>query len=249
MLPALRAIAGRAGDAILGVYGGDHHARAKADASPVTLADELADRLIVAALRELTPAVPVVSEETVETSGPAARGSRRFWLVDPLDGTREFLKRNGEFTVNIALVVDGRPVAGVVHIPVLDEMFAGALGAGATLQRAGGAPAAIACRPAPADGLVVMTSRSHADNAALDVFLRDWPVKERQVAGSSLKFCRIAQGVADLYPRLGPTSEWDTAAGHAVLEAAGGSVRTLDGKPLAYGKAGLLNPHFLARGA
>ncbi len=249
LLPALRTIAARAGDAIMGIYAGDHGVRAKADASPVTIADELADRLIVAALHELTPDIPVISEETVETSGPAAAGARLFWLVDPLDGTKEFIKRNGEFTVNIALIRDGRPIAGVVHIPVSGETFAGAEGAGASLQRRDAAPQPIHCRPAPPDGVVVMTSRSHADNAALDGFLADWRVAERRIAGSSLKFCRIAEGVADLYPRLGPTSEWDTAAGHAVLEAAGGSVTTLDGAPFRYGKPTLLNSHFLARGA
>lgn len=249
LLPALRAIAVRAGEVILEVYSGEHGVRAKADASPVTIADERADRLIVAALEELTPDIPVVSEETVETSGPAAAGAPLFWLVDPLDGTKEFIKRNGEFTVNIALVRDGRPVAGVVHIPASGETFAGADGAGASLQRAGGEPRPIRCRPAPAEGVVVMTSRSHADNAALDSFLAGWRVAGRRVVGSSLKFCRIAEGVADLYPRLGPTSEWDTAAGHAVLEAAGGSVTTLDGAPFRYGKPGLLNSHFLARGA
>jgi len=249
LLPALRAIAARAGEAILSIYAGEHGTRAKADATPVTLADELADRLIVAQLRALTPAIPVVSEETVETSGPAASGARRFWLVDPLDGTREFIKRNGEFTVNIALVVDGRAVAGVIGVPALGELYAGALGVGATRQRRDGAPEPIRARAAPAAGLVVMTSRSHADTAALDGFLVGWPVAERRVAGSALKFCRIAEGEADLYPRLGPTMEWDTAAGQAVLEAAGGSVRTLDGRPLAYGKAAdWRNPHFLARG-
>ena len=248
LLPALRAIAATAGEAILGIYRGAFDVRTKGDASPVTVADELADRLIVAALRQLTPAIPVVSEETVETSGPAAAGAARFWLVDPLDGTKEFIKRNGEFTVNIALIDRGRPVAGVVHIPALGETFAGADGAGASLQRAGAQPLPIHCRPAPAEGLTVMTSRSHADNAVLDDFLRDWPVAARQVAGSSLKLCRIAEGAADLYPRLGPTMEWDTAAGQAVLEAAGGTVRDLDGAPLRYGKGDYRNPHFLARG-
>ncbi|BBK30567.1 3'(2'),5'-bisphosphate nucleotidase [Stella humosa] len=249
LLPALRAIAARAGDAILGVYHGDHGVRAKADASPLTIADELADRLIVSALRELTPEIPVVSEETVETSGPAAAGARRFWLVDPLDGTKEFIKRNGEFTVNIALVEDGRPIAGIVHIPVLEELFAGAVGAGATLQRKGGAPEPIHCRPTPPEGAVVMTSRSHADNAELDRFLEGKAVTERRIAGSALKFCRVAEGVADLYPRFGPTSEWDTAAGQAVVEAAGGRMTMLDGTPFRYGKApGFLNPGFIVYG-
>ncbi|WP_374442517.1 3'(2'),5'-bisphosphate nucleotidase CysQ [Stella sp.] len=249
LLPALRAIAEQAGEAILGVYNGDHGVRAKADASPLTIADELADRLIVAALQALTPDIPVVSEETVETAGPAAAGAHRFWLVDPLDGTKEFIKRNGEFTVNIALVDDGRPVAGVIHIPVQGETYAGAVGAGATLRRGGGAPIPIRCRPAPADGVVVMTSRSHADNAALDAYLADARVAERRVAGSALKFCRVAEGVADLYPRLGPTSEWDTAAGQAVVEAAGGRMTMLDGSPFRYGKPDFLNPGFVVRGA
>lgn len=249
LLPALRAIAAQAGNAILGVYHGDHGVRAKADASPLTIADELADRLIVAALRELTPDIPVVSEETVETAGPAAAGARRFWLVDPLDGTKEFIKRNGEFTVNIALIEDASPIAGVIHIPVSGETFAGARGAGASVQRKGGLPQAIACRPCPPGGAVLMTSRSHADNAALDTYLGDTPVAERRIAGSALKFCRVADGTADLYPRLGPTSEWDTAAGQALVEAAGGRMTMLDGTPFRYGKKDFLNPGFVVRGA
>ncbi|BBK44043.1 3'(2'),5'-bisphosphate nucleotidase CysQ [Allostella vacuolata] len=249
LLPALRAIARQAGDAILEVYRGEHGVRIKADASPLTIADELADRLIVGALQALTPDIPVISEETVETSGPAAAGARRFWLVDPLDGTKEFIKRNGEFTVNIALVEEGLPIAGIIHIPVLDELFAGAAGAGATRQRGGAEPEPIRCRATPADGIIVATSRSHADTVALDRFLDGWRVAGRLVAGSALKFCRVAEGAADLYPRFGPTSEWDTAAGQALVEAAGGRMTMLDGSPFRYGKPDFLNPGFVVYGA
>jgi len=178
-------------------------------------------------------------------------------LVDPLDGTREFVDRSGEYTVNIALVEDGRPVLGVVHAPALDEVHVGRVGSGAAHGRleADGTVAwtSIAVRPAPADGLAVLASRSHCD-AATEALLARLPVTERVAAGSSLKFCRLAEGKADLYPRLGRTMEWDTAAGDAVLTAAGGRVVTLDGRPLAYGKRGraedadFANPHFLALG-
>lgn len=252
LLIQVEGIAEQAGAIILNFYDGDLSARRKSDSSPVTDADEAAERHIVAALRALTPDVPIVSEEAdsaghtpdIGAAGPA----RRFWLVDPLDGTKEFLSRNGEFTVNIGLIQGSQPILGVVHLPALAATYGGIAGRGAWVQRRGGERHAIAARPTPADGAIVLASRSHGDQQALSGFLGDMVVAERRVAGSALKFCRIAEGIADLYPRLGRTMEWDTAAGHAVLVAAGGSVTTLDGNDLNYGKAGFANPHFVARG-
>lgn len=252
LLAAVEALADEAAALILEVYAGDFAVRGKADASPVTLADERAEGHIVPALQRLTPGVPVVAEEAVSRGEvPVVGGS--FWLVDPLDGTREFVSRNGEFTVNIALVQDGRPVLGVVQVPVQRRRYAGLVGQGAWLDDADGGRRAIGCRPRPQTGeIVVASSRSHGDDAALAAWLQSAglagrPLRHR-AAGSSLKFGLVACGDADLYPRLGRTMEWDTAAGHAVLRAAGGEVCTLDGAPLAYGKPGFENPHFVARG-
>ncbi|MEX2010003.1 MAG: 3'(2'),5'-bisphosphate nucleotidase CysQ, partial [Dongiaceae bacterium] len=195
----------------------------------------------------------VVSEEAAaagrvpEIHGAANPGGR-FWLVDPLDGTKEFIAGKDDFTVNIALIEDGRPVLGVVHVPALAVTYVGVAPDLATVQRGADAPRPIAARLRPADGAIVLASRSHGDAAALDAFLADEPVRARRTAGSALKFCLLAEGVADLYPRLGRTMEWDTAAGHAVLAAAGGGVATLDGAELRYGKPGFENPHFVARG-
>jgi len=247
------AIARRAGDAILKFYRRDAMTRIKADDSPVTAADDAAERLIVPALRALTPEIPVVSEEAAaEGRVPEIRGAAnpggRFWLVDPLDGTKEFIAGKDDFTVNVALIEDGRPVLGVVHVPALDLTYVGVAPDLATRQRGAAGPRRIAARLRPADGAIVLASRSHGDAAALDAFLADESVRARRTAGSALKFCLLAEGVADLYPRLGRTMEWDTAAGQAVLAAAGGSVATLDGAPLRYGKPGFENPHFVARG-
>ena len=230
------------------VYGGDFAVRGKADDSPVTVADEQAEALIVPVLRALDPSVPVVAEEAVAAGGAPAVG-RRFWLVDPLDGTREFISSNGEFTVNVALIEDGRPVLGVVLAPAIGRLFAGVAGHGAWIEQAGEPRRAIRCRPEPAEGLTVVASRSHGDAAALDAFLAGKRVARLAQAGSSLKLCLLAAGEADLYPRLGRTMEWDIAAGHAVLSAAGGEVTDLAGAPLRYGKPGFENPHFVARGA
>jgi 3'(2'), 5'-bisphosphate nucleotidase len=239
-------IARAAGDAILAIYASDFQARAKADGSPVTEADERADAVIRPALAALAPGVPVVSEEHMANEGaPAVAGD--FWLVDPLDGTKEFIQRNGEFTVNIALVGDRSPMLGVVYAPALDLLYAGATGVGAFTEHAG-RRSTIACRATPPEGLTVVSSRSHGDEAALEQFLAGRRVASAITAGSSLKFCRIAAGEADLYPRLGRTMEWDTAAGHAVLAAAGGRVTELDGTDLRYGKSGFANPHFVASG-
>ncbi len=246
MIEELVAIAERAGQEILTVYGRPFESQIKDDASPVTEADTLAEALIIEALGELAPSIPIVAEESVAAGNvPDVRGTS-FFLVDPLDGTREFISRNGEFTVNIALVEDGAPTIGVVHIPALGESY-WAAGPGEAWRRSGaGDPEPIRCRVATGP-LVVVASRSHRD-AATDEFLSRYEVAELVSAGSSLKFCRVAEGRADMYPRIGRTMEWDVAAGHAVLAAAGGTVETLDGEPLAYGKPGFDNPHFVARG-
>ena len=239
-------ISKRAGDAILDIYRSDFEIRGKDDSSPVTDADEQAEALILIELQRVAPHIVVVAEESVAAGHTTDISSGRFFLVDPLDGTREFINRNGEFTVNIALIDDNCPVAGVVHLPALEETY-WSDGEQAWRQRGSGAAEVIACRRAAADGLVVVASRSHRD-ARTDEYLANRQVKELISAGSSLKFCRLAEGAADLYPRLGRTMEWDIAAGHAVLCAAGGSVCTLDGQALRYGKPGLENPDFVATG-
>ncbi len=246
LLAAVRPIAEEAGRATLRFYGLTE-AAVKADGSPVTAADQAAEDIILPALRALTPGIPVVSEEEASKGlSPAVTGSR-FWLVDPLDGTREFLNGNGEFTVNIALIENGVPVLGVVVVPALGETYAGAEPGTAVLEDAGG-ERAIAVRSPPAAGLTVVGSRSHGDAEAMEAFLAGRTVASFRAAGSSLKLCLIARGEADLYPRLGTTMEWDIAAGHAVLRAAGGRVETLEGKAFLYGKAGYRNPHFVAFG-
>jgi 3'(2'), 5'-bisphosphate nucleotidase len=256
LLHALRRIARAAGALIMTHYGSNPAVRRKADASPVTAADEAAEAMIVDALAELTPGVPIVSEEAAAHGhlpqiGRAGDAARRFWLVDPLDGTREFLSGSGEFTVNIALIEGAAPRLGVVHVPPRDVSYFGTCAAAdrsAWRQEGDRAAEPICARQQPADGAIVLASRSHGSAEALDAFLATHRVAGRVRAGSSLKFCLIAEGVADLYPRFGRTMEWDTAAAHAVLAAAGGSVATLDGTELTYGKPGFENPHFIARG-
>lgn len=242
LVPVIRA----AGELVMAVYRTDFAVRGKDDASPVTEADERAEALILPALDALLPGVPVIAEEAV-AAGRVPKIGERFWLVDPLDGTKEFISRNGEFTVNIALVEHGVPVLGVVLAPAIDRLFLGASGLGAFIEE-DGKRRPIRCRVVPAEGLTVVASRSHGDAAALDAFLAGRKVAALKSAGSSLKLCLIANGEADLYPRLGRTMEWDIAAGHAVLAAAGGKVRTLAGEALRYGKPGLDNPHFVASG-
>jgi 3'(2'), 5'-bisphosphate nucleotidase len=250
LLQAVEAIAHAAGRAIMDVYASDFTVMGKPDASPLTEADLRAEALITPALRALLPGAPVVAEEAHARGDCAAavgQGGAAFWLVDPLDGTREFVARNGEFTVNIALVRGGEPVLGVVYAPALGRLYAGERGRGAWLDD-GGRRRAIHCRRAPAGGLTVATSRVHGDRAAIDELLQGQPVAQHLAAGSSLKFGLLASGLADVYPRYGRTMEWDTAAGQAVLEAAGGTVCDTAGQPLRYGKPGFENPHFIARG-
>lgn len=243
LLAGFEALAREAGAAIMAHYGDASARRAdKADASPLTAADLAADEIIWAGLARLNPGVPVVTEERATTHGDVAG---RFILVDPLDGTKEFLSGNGQFTVNIALIEDGRPVAGVVFAPALGRMFSGAAGSGAHETDAAGTRP-IRVRAAPAQRVAV-ASRSHR-SPETDAFLDAQGITDCVSAGSSLKFCLVAAGEADVYPRFGPTMEWDTAAGQAVLEAAGGSVLTPDGAPFCYGKPGMRNGDFIAYG-
>jgi 3'(2'), 5'-bisphosphate nucleotidase len=244
LLAGLEAASRAAGAEVMAVYAGEIAVREKADASPVTEADLRAEAVIQHWLHRLAPEVPLVSEEQADAHG-APSDAPRFWLVDPLDGTKEFIQRNGEFTVNIALIEDGRPRLGVVFAPALGRLYLGARDLGAWRHDAEGVHA-IRCRARPAEGWTMVASRSHGDAEALAQLMAGEPVAAQRSAGSSLKFCLLAEGEADLYPRLGRTMEWDTAAGHAVLAAAGGRVDTLDGTPLGYGKPGLAHPHFVA---
>ncbi|MEZ5545424.1 MAG: 3'(2'),5'-bisphosphate nucleotidase CysQ [Lysobacteraceae bacterium] len=249
MIETVIAIAQQAGRAILAVYARDFEVETKADASPLTEADMASHRIIAEGLGQLAPHVPLLSEEGAQIPWETRRQWTRWWLVDPLDGTREFVKRNGEFTVNIALIENGAPVLGVVHAPVGDYLVHAQRGVGAFLRDpATGKDIAINSQnPAPSP-LRVTASRSHLDERTARVLERIGD-HEREGVGSSLKFCRIAEGRADVYPRFGPTSEWDTAAGQCVLEAAGGCVLGLDGEPFRYNRGeSLLNPDFFALG-
>jgi len=248
LLPDIVALAQRAGTAILKIYATDFEHDTKADKSPVTAADLAAEEIIEDGLSRLAPGIPLVAEEAASEGRVPDISGGRFWLVDPLDGTREFLSRNDEFTVNIALVVDATPVLGVVHAPALALTYTGARNAGATCLRDGGPAAPVFVRPAPQEGVTIVASRRHGDPDAIDRLLRGHPVLNRKTAGSSLKFCLVAAGEADIYPRFGRTMEWDTAAGHAVLAAAGGTVTDAHGSDLTYGKAGFENPPFIAWG-
>jgi 3'(2'), 5'-bisphosphate nucleotidase len=241
-------IARQAGEAILEVYHQDFAVQHKGDESPLTAADLAAHRVIVERLGELTPDLPVLSEEGADIPFETRQAWDRYWLIDPLDGTREFVKRNGEFTVNIALIEGGRPVEGVVHVPVTGDSYIGEVGAGAwKIDARDYATPIEVCAKRP-DRVRVAGSRSHAGDS-LQRFLERIGDHEIVSMGSSLKLCLVAEGRADVYPRLGPTSEWDTAAAQAVVEAAGGSVTDLTGAPLRYNtKESLLNPHFLVFG-
>jgi 3'(2'), 5'-bisphosphate nucleotidase len=238
-------LAQRAGSAILGIYSQDFEVMQKEDASPLTQADLASHRLIRDALQVLTPGVPLLSEESAALDYTTRACWNEYWLVDPLDGTREFVKRNGEFTVNIALVRDHVPVMGVVHVPVSGVTYWGTTGGGAVRIDPNGRAQTISVRKRCPETAVIVGSRSHA-NPVLEHHLAGLTSYRMVSMGSSLKFCLVAEGKADFYPRLGPTSEWDTAAAHAVVTAAGGEVVTLDGQPLRYNcKASLLNPEFL----
>lgn len=238
-------IARAAGEVVMRHYLAGVDARVKSDRSPVTDADEEAEKLILAELAAAFPGVPVVAEEEA-AAGRVAQVGSRFFLVDPVDGTKEFVKKGGEFTVNIGEIVEGKPVAGVVLAPAIGRLFVGEAGKGA-FELTDQGIRAIAARKPDADGLVAVASRSHPDPKT-DELLKSLPVKGLTNAGSSLKFCLVAAGEADIYPRFGTTMEWDTAAGHAVLAAAGGKVTSPDGEAFVYRKPNFRNGPFIARG-
>lgn len=244
----------KAGKQALEIYGSDFRAEKKADASPVTEADRVGEEIILAGLRSLAPETPILAEESASEGDIPTLGDS-FFLVDPLDGTKEFITGTGEFTVNIALVHNGRPVLGAVYAPAIGKLYSGSpRGAFLSLVNADGeahSRMAIAARVTPRKGLVAVASRSHR-SPETDAYLDTLDIAEFAAAGSSLKFCLIAEGKADVYPRFGRTMEWDTGAGQAVLEAAGGRVVTYPGSDaLKYGKSerGFDNPHFIAWGA
>jgi 3'(2'), 5'-bisphosphate nucleotidase len=243
LIPVVRA----AGDVELHYFRTGSEVMDKTDGSPVTLADQEVEKLIALRLAETFPAIPMVGEESVAAGVVPDISSGTFWLVDPLDGTKEFITGSGDFTVNIALMRNFRPVMGIIYAPVADMLYFGA-GCEAFMCVKGAPPEKIAVRGTPAEGLTVVASKRHGDPGRLADFLKGKKVERIINRSSSLKFCSIAAGEADFYPRLGPTCEWDTAAGDAILRAAGGRVTTLEGQDLSYGKADrkFLNPAFLA---
>jgi 3'(2'), 5'-bisphosphate nucleotidase len=242
---ALLPIAARAGAAIMAVYDGEFTVERKLDDSPLTLADLESQRIIIEGLAQLTPGIPILSEESAQAPWSERRAWRELWLVDPLDGTREFVKRNGEFAVNIALIVEHEPVLGIVAAPVQRLLYWGAAGFGAFRRDHNGAPSQIRVA-APAAPIRVLGSRSHTSPGTAAYLARLAPY-ELTAVGASLKFCLLAEGKAELYPRFGPTSEWDTAAGQALLEAAGGHVTRMDGHRLRYNcRESLINGDFVA---
>jgi 3'(2'), 5'-bisphosphate nucleotidase len=254
LIEALLGAAVAAGRAALEIYRTGFAVSEKADRSPVTAADHASESIVLEHLARLAPGVPVIAEEAV-AAGSIPKVGEEFFLVDPLDGTKEFIHRNGEFTVNIARVRGGRPVLGVVYAPVGGVLYAGNVATAQAFRCSWRADAPrrgprepLHVRPVPAHGLTAVVSRSHS-TPETDAYLRHYRVSERVSIGSSLKFCLLAAGEADLYPRLGPTMEWDTAAGHAVLAAAGGKVLAPGGEPLAYGKPGFRNSFFIASGS
>jgi 3'(2'), 5'-bisphosphate nucleotidase len=243
-------IARAAGSAIMRHYGEGVASTRKQDGSPVTAADHASEAVIVAGLQATHPDFPILSEEQAAIGKVPNVEAATFWCVDPLDGTKEFIAHTDEFVVCIALIAARRPCFGVLHAPVSGVTYVGDVESGCAekIER-DGTRCTIRVRAAPAHGAVALDSRSHRDGAELDRWLAARGITERRVCGSALKFGLVAEGAADVYARFGPTSEWDTAAGHAVLEAAGGTVTGLDGAPLRYAKPRFLNPGFIARGA
>lgn len=237
-------IARGAGELIMRYFTAGFETSRKQDKSPVTDADIAANRFITEALLKLTPHIPAIAEEDEEISD---KEHALFWLVDPLDGTRSFVEGEGEFTVNIGLIENRAPILGVIYSPAQKLMYYGGVRTGAFRAAENGKPEAIHARTPSPEGLVVVKSKSHPSPKTQE-YLDTLKIKEMRPGSSSIKFCNIAEGSADLYPRFGRTMEWDTAAGHAILNAAGGRVETVDGKPLMYGKPGFENPHFIAYG-
>ena len=244
LLVEVTALAREAGRAILEVYASSFSVQVKEDRSPLTEADLRSEKLILAGLKRIAPEIPVLSEEAAQAPYATRRNWSRLWVVDPLDGTKEFVQRNGEFTVNIALVDNHRPVLGIVHAPVLERTYYACEGAGAFRSDREATGKAIRVEKRGAGPVRVVGSRSHR-GTSIDAFLARVGAHELVEVGSSLKLCLVAEGKADVYPRLGPTSEWDTAAGQCVLEQAGGQVLRLDGEPLAYNRENTLNPSFV----
>jgi 3'(2'), 5'-bisphosphate nucleotidase len=244
-------IARQAGSAIMDIYAGDHAVEYKADKSPLTAADKASHEVIVSGLETHFPNIPILSEEGAAIPYEERKKWQRFWLVDPLDGTKEFIKRNGEFTVNIALIEEQRSVLGVVYVPEQDKLYYGVVGKGAFVEergKKGGGRKICVRKPDHDAGLTVVMSRSHP-SPELGEYLKNIKVAEALPIGSSLKLCVVAEGKADVYPRLGPTMEWDTAAAHAVAESAGAKVvNYLSGESLQYNKENLLNPFFIVAG-
>lgn len=251
-LQAVLAIAHNAGEEILKVYQQDFHVEYKQDNSPLTLADRLAHQVIVSGLAELFPGIPVLSEESGQIPYDIRKNWDYFWLVDPLDGTKEFIKRNGEFTVNIALIAQGRSVAGIVYVPVSDTLYYAIEGTGSYKAEAGQRAQKIQSKTLPDSGAItIVGSRSHTSEA-MEAFVNQQKNRYEEVrflsAGSSLKFCLVAEGRADIYPRLAPTMEWDTAAAHVIARESGKSVLSFEnGQELTYNKETLLNPWFICQ--
>ncbi|NVK17589.1 MAG: 3'(2'),5'-bisphosphate nucleotidase CysQ [Methylocystaceae bacterium] len=241
-------IARIAGDATMEIYKTDFEIYSKKDESPVTEADRKAEEIITPVLKELAPHIPIVAEEAFSAGHIPDVSGMPFWLVDPVDGTKQFIKKQDEFTVNIALIDENRtPIFGVVHAPALDRMFWGAKGFGAYVKEADGSIKELKVRKAPEEGITAVVSRSHK-TPEVDDYLKDFKVAEEVSSGSSIKFCQVAEGLADVYPRFGPTMEWDTGAGHAVVLGAGGSVKTPEGDDFKYAKDGFKNGYFIAKG-
>jgi 3'(2'), 5'-bisphosphate nucleotidase len=239
-------VADEASEKVLRIYQSDFKVSYKEDESPITAADVASHEIIVKGLHNISRDIPILSEEGAQAPWEERRHWRRFWLVDPIDGTKEFTQRTGEFTVNIALIEGGEPVMGVVTAPALKEAFWGIKDEGAHKRDRNGRIHRIRVSE-PQDSKRVVASKNHL-NDETRAFIETLGAHQTVQAGSSLKFCRIAEGHADIYPRMGPTSEWDTAAANAVLLAAGGNVHTLEGQPLEYGKEDVLNPYFIAAG-
>jgi 3'(2'), 5'-bisphosphate nucleotidase len=247
ILPYVKSLIRDAGAAVIDIYNRDFLISKKSDESFITEADLCSEAIIINALSHIIPDIPIVSEESMSRGMKVDVSDGRFWLVDPLDGTNEFIKHSNEFTINIGLIWDGEPCLGVLYVPIFDLLFSGIPGS-ATLEEQKGLSTVISCRSVPCNGITVLSSRDFHDSNKFDNFIKQFNVTKILNLGSSLKFALIAMGKADLYPRFGQTMEWDTAAAHAILKAAGGSICLFDGAQLFYGKPKFNNPPFVACG-